>query len=164
MGLDILVNEERQGGGTAHTFKWCELLQKWAHPHPQSGLHQRFHESWTLPTLLLLQLGPESVFSICRGIYRCCTHNMEIITVACDHLLEWAGYSMCFCANIDASLNWWAALSVKDRDKVNRWLVEVHEAVKYYVELKVLSNLVVLSWNMKYCLWLVEPDAIYQQY
>ena len=71
---------------------------------------------------------------------------------------------MCFCANIDASLNWWAALSVKDKDKVNRQLVEVHEAVKYYVELKVLSNLVVLSWNMKYCLWLVEPDAIYQQY
>ena len=149
-----------QRRGAARTFGWCELLQKWVCPHHQLGLHWWFHESWTLPTLLLPQWGPEIVFSMCGGVDMHCTYNMEVITIAHDHLLERAGQSMGLCANIDASLNWWAALSVKDKDKVNRRLVEVHEAVKYYVELKVLSNLVVLSWHMKYCLWLVEPDAI----
>jgi len=59
---------------------------------------------------------------------------------------------MCLCANIDASLDRWAALSVKDKHKVNGQLPEAREAIKNHVELRVLSNLVVLSRHMKDCL------------
>ena len=93
-----------------------------------------------------------------------CTYNMEVITIARDHLLERAGQSMGLCANIDASLDRWVALSVEDKDKMNRQLSEASEAIENYAELGVLSNLVVLSRHMKDRLCLVKPDAIHQQY
>ena len=93
-----------------------------------------------------------------------CTYNMEVITIARDHLLERAGQSMGLCANIDTSLDRWAALSVEDKDKMNRQLSEASEAIENYAELGVLSNLVVLSRHMKDRLCLVKPDAIHQQY
>ena len=67
-------------------------------------------------------------------------------------------------ANIDALLDRRAALSIKNKYKVNRQLPEACKAIKNCTELRVLSNLIVLSRYMKDCLCLVEPDAIYQWY
>ena len=71
---------------------------------------------------------------------------------------------MRLCANIDASLDRRAALSVKNKYKVNRQLPEARKAIKNCAKLRVLSNLIVLSRYMKDCLCLVEPDAIHQWY